>query len=73
MKNLPSWAQDVLASLKPLTTEQELAALMGVTARTLRAWRSAGRLSGIQTVPGGRVRYGREHVAALLKTMPAAS
>lgn len=72
MANLPPWAQDVISSLKPFTTEDELAALMGVTKRTLRAWRSSGRLRGVQTAPGGRVRYGREHVAALLATMPAA-
>ncbi|MCO5171085.1 MAG: MerR family transcriptional regulator [Planctomycetes bacterium] len=62
----------MVASLKPFTTEQELAALVGVTPRTLRAWRSCGRLKGVQTCPGGRVRYGREHVAALLATMPSA-
>ena len=69
---LEPWAERLLAGLKPLTSEQELAALLGVSTRTTRSWRATGRLRGIQTAPGGRVRYAREHVAALLATMPAA-
>lgn len=70
--NLEPWAQELLAGLRPLTSEQELAALLGVSTRTTRAWRAAGRLRGVQTCPGGRVRYARDHVAQLLATMPAA-
>lgn len=69
---LAPWAQAILDALPPLTTEQELAQLLGVSTRTTRAWRAAGRLRGIQTVPGGRVRYAREHVAQLLALMPRA-
>ncbi|MGE0712258.1 MAG: helix-turn-helix domain-containing protein [Planctomycetota bacterium] len=69
---LASWARDLLLGLRPLTPERELAELLGVSTRTLRAWRASGRLSGVQTAPGGRVRYAREHIAALLATMPSA-
>lgn len=63
------WEQELLSGLRPLTTEQELAKLLGVSTRTTRAWRAAGRLRGIQTAPGGRVRYAREDVARFLSTM----
>lgn len=63
---------DVLATLHEFTTDAELLRVVPVTTRTLRTWRSTGRLTGLQTSAGGMVLYTRESVARLLLTMPMA-
>ncbi len=45
-------------------TEEEAAAQLGITSRTLRRWRKAGAVGYVLT-PGGRVRYHSENLRKL--------
>ncbi|MGE0712464.1 MAG: helix-turn-helix domain-containing protein [Planctomycetota bacterium] len=69
---LAPWAAQLLAELRPLSTQKELAELLRVTPRTVRAWEAGGRLTGASTAPGGRRLYPRESVARLLSTVKGA-
>jgi excisionase family DNA binding protein len=53
-------------------TPDEAAALLGIHLKTLERWVAAGRLPVIQVVPGGRRRFRRADVEALLVPRPAA-
>ncbi len=64
----PAWVADAVAELPPLVTEARAAELLGVSRRTLRSWRAAGRLSGVKTTASqsGRVIYPRAELARFL-------
>lgn len=53
-------------------TEEQAAAAVRVSARTLARWRSAGRVSYERT-PGGRIRYSWDDLVALRRSMQVAA
>ena len=52
----------------PIYTEEQVAAMVRVTSRTLRRWRLAGKVSYERT-PGGRIRYRLDDVIELTGRM----
>jgi excisionase family DNA binding protein len=54
----------------PLMTAQEVAALCGVDTRTVHRWGRTGKLTARRT-PGGRLRFVRAEVYAVMGLTPA--
>lgn len=72
--NLNAAARALVESMPALVPTKRLADALGVTPRTLRAWRAQGRLDAVRTGinGGGRVLYTRDSVARLLSTFTGA-
>jgi hypothetical protein len=64
-------AENLVRDLPALVSPKQAAEFLGLTTRTLRNYRIAGRIRAIKTSPGrsGRVRYARAEIARLLGTM----
>lgn len=71
---IPEWALEVAATLKPLATEEEVAALLRTHPKTLGRWRRKGKVTPLKTDPSGsgRVLYARSEVARLIASLRSA-
>lgn len=70
---IPTWAAETAAHLPPLATPREVAELLRIAPRTLKRWRSRGKIRAVRTGVGGsaRVLFARTEVARLLAELVA--
>jgi hypothetical protein len=65
---VPAWALEVVAALRPLSYEEEVAELLRVHPKTIARKRRAGQIQALKTAEkgSGRVLYARREVARLV-------